>query len=175
MSNSRYARLYSARGVKRGSEHARGNKDRWNELGASLVEYALILSLVAVVAIGALVYLGRSVSNTVSNVAVAVTPDPQVTPDTSAIPTTGGNCRPNLSFCQSGYAWLDGMWFDQPPGKWLQISSGATSATQINDQTAFQLGTGSPQPWTCAAVTGGVCTSIDTNVVGTAPFALGTS
>ena len=35
--------------------------------GASMVEYALLLGLVAVVAIGALVLLGGSVSNIVNN------------------------------------------------------------------------------------------------------------
>lgn len=39
------------------------------EEGASLVEYALLLALVAVVAIGALVLLGHTVSNTLTNVA----------------------------------------------------------------------------------------------------------
>ena len=37
--------------------------------GASLVEYALLLALIAVVAIGALVFLGNSVSNTLNHVA----------------------------------------------------------------------------------------------------------
>ncbi|HLI15245.1 MAG TPA: Flp family type IVb pilin [Acidimicrobiales bacterium] len=39
-----------------------------DESGASLVEYALLLALIAVVAIGALVFLGHSVSNTLNNV-----------------------------------------------------------------------------------------------------------
>ena len=39
-----------------------------DEAGASLVEYALLLGLVAVVAIGALVFLGNSVHNTLNNV-----------------------------------------------------------------------------------------------------------
>ena len=37
--------------------------------GASLVEYALLLALIAVVAIGALTFLGGAVSNTLNNVA----------------------------------------------------------------------------------------------------------
>ena len=40
-----------------------------DEQGASLVEYALLLALVAVVAIGALIFLGHSVNNTLNNVA----------------------------------------------------------------------------------------------------------
>ncbi len=40
--------------------------------GASLVEYALLLALIAVVAIGALVFLGNSVSNTLNTVANSV-------------------------------------------------------------------------------------------------------
>lgn len=43
--------------------------DRANdERGASLVEYALLLALIAVVAIGALVFLGNTVHNTLNNV-----------------------------------------------------------------------------------------------------------
>lgn len=40
-----------------------------DEGGASLVEYALLLALIAVVAIGALILLGHSVSNTLNNTA----------------------------------------------------------------------------------------------------------
>ena len=39
------------------------------DVGASLVEYALLLALIAVVAIGALVFLGHSVNNQLKNVA----------------------------------------------------------------------------------------------------------
>jgi pilus assembly protein Flp/PilA len=42
------------------------NKD---DTGASLVEYALLLALIAVVAIGALAFLGHAVSSTLNNVA----------------------------------------------------------------------------------------------------------
>ena len=40
-----------------------------NESGASLVEYALLLALIAVVAIGALIFLGKGVNNTLNNIA----------------------------------------------------------------------------------------------------------
>ena len=40
-----------------------------DDAGASLVEYALLLALIAVVAIGALIFLGHSVNNTLNNVA----------------------------------------------------------------------------------------------------------
>lgn len=40
-----------------------------DEAGASLVEYALLLALIAVVAIGALIFLGGAVNNTLNNVA----------------------------------------------------------------------------------------------------------
>jgi pilus assembly protein Flp/PilA len=43
-----------------------------DETGASLVEYALLLALIAVVAIGALTFLGTSVSHTLNNVANAI-------------------------------------------------------------------------------------------------------
>ena len=47
-----------------------------DEAGASLVEYALLLALIAVVAIGALVFLGHSVNNTLNNVANAINTSP---------------------------------------------------------------------------------------------------
>jgi pilus assembly protein Flp/PilA len=43
-----------------------------DEAGASLVEYALLLALIAVVAIGALTFLGTTVSSTLNNVANAI-------------------------------------------------------------------------------------------------------
>jgi pilus assembly protein Flp/PilA len=51
---------------------------RRDEMGASLVEYALLLALIAVVAIVALNFLGGSVSNTLNSVgnSVANTPTP---------------------------------------------------------------------------------------------------
>jgi pilus assembly protein Flp/PilA len=49
-----------------------GKFSRNDEAGASLVEYALLLALIAVVAIGALVFLGNSVNNTISNVAKTI-------------------------------------------------------------------------------------------------------
>jgi pilus assembly protein Flp/PilA len=39
-----------------------------DDTGASLVEYALLLALIAVVAIGALTFLGHAVTNTLNNV-----------------------------------------------------------------------------------------------------------
>ncbi len=47
---------------------AKRNVTTRDELGASLVEYALLLALIAVVAVGALVLLGGSVSNTLNQV-----------------------------------------------------------------------------------------------------------
>ena len=40
----------------------------FDDVGASLVEYALLLALIAVVAITALIFLGHSVNNTLQNV-----------------------------------------------------------------------------------------------------------
>jgi pilus assembly protein Flp/PilA len=48
---------------------ARDRVSSKGDAGASLVEYALLLALIAVVAIGALTFLGHSVSNTLNNVA----------------------------------------------------------------------------------------------------------
>ena len=47
----------------------RGVVDRADDTGASLVEYALLLALIAVVAITALVFLGHTVANQLNNVA----------------------------------------------------------------------------------------------------------
>jgi pilus assembly protein Flp/PilA len=46
-------------------DHLTPKEDR----GASLVEYALLLALIAVVAIGALLFLGGAVNSTLNNVA----------------------------------------------------------------------------------------------------------
>jgi Flp pilus assembly pilin Flp len=40
-----------------------------DDVGASLVEYALLLALIAVVAIGAIAFLGGAVNNTLNHVA----------------------------------------------------------------------------------------------------------
>jgi pilus assembly protein Flp/PilA len=40
-----------------------------DDVGASLVEYALLLALIAVVAIGAIAFLGNSVNGTLNHVA----------------------------------------------------------------------------------------------------------
>ena len=50
-------------------------RNLWNrrdELGASLVEYALLLALIAVVAIVALHFLGSSVNNTLNSVGASI-------------------------------------------------------------------------------------------------------
>jgi pilus assembly protein Flp/PilA len=50
-------------------------RNAWNrrdEVGASLVEYALLLALIAVVALVALHFLGGSVANTLNNVGSSV-------------------------------------------------------------------------------------------------------
>jgi pilus assembly protein Flp/PilA len=43
-----------------------------DDTGASLVEYALLLALIAVVAIGALTFLGHAVTSTLNNVATDI-------------------------------------------------------------------------------------------------------
>jgi pilus assembly protein Flp/PilA len=45
---------------------------RFGETGASMVEYALLLALIAVVAIGALILLGGGVSHTLNGVANSI-------------------------------------------------------------------------------------------------------
>jgi Flp pilus assembly pilin Flp len=46
--------------------------NRRDEVGASLVEYALLLALIAVIALVALHFLGGSVSNTLNNVGSSI-------------------------------------------------------------------------------------------------------
>ena len=46
--------------------------NRRDEVGASLVEYALLLALIAVVALLALHFLGGSVANTLNNVGSSI-------------------------------------------------------------------------------------------------------
>jgi pilus assembly protein Flp/PilA len=43
------------------------------DVGASLVEYVLLLTLIAVAAIGALTFLGGSITNTLNHVANQIT------------------------------------------------------------------------------------------------------
>ena len=43
------------------------------DMGASLVEYVLLLTLIAVAAIGALTFLGGSITNTLNHVANQIT------------------------------------------------------------------------------------------------------
>ena len=50
----------------------RATWNRRDELGASLVEYALLLALIAVVALVALHFLGGSVANTLSSVGQSI-------------------------------------------------------------------------------------------------------
>ena len=71
-----------------------------DDAGASLVEYALLLALVAVVAIGALIALGGSVSNTVDSVAsgiagtVTSTSNPASSSGQLALSDPSGNAGP---------------------------------------------------------------------------------
>jgi len=57
--------LWQAMIVGWARDHVTGKDDT----GASLVEYALLLALIAVVAIGALTFLGNTVAHTLNNVA----------------------------------------------------------------------------------------------------------
>ena len=49
---------------------------RGDEVGASLVEYVLLLTLIAVAAIGALVALSHTITNTLNNVSTSITTHP---------------------------------------------------------------------------------------------------
>ena len=50
--------------------------NRRDEIGASLVEYALLLALIAVIALVALHFLGGSVANTLNNVGSSINSTP---------------------------------------------------------------------------------------------------
>lgn len=58
--------------VMRVIDPIRNTWNRRDEIGASLVEYALLLALIAVVALVALHFLGGSVSNTLNNVGSSI-------------------------------------------------------------------------------------------------------
>jgi pilus assembly protein Flp/PilA len=58
--------------VMRAIDPIRATWNRRDELGASLVEYALLLALIAVVALVALHFLGHSVANTLNSVGSSV-------------------------------------------------------------------------------------------------------
>ena len=92
MRHRRYVRSEGERVVKRRPGRSGGKKGRWSDFGASLVEYVLILSLVAVVAAGALVYLGSAVSHTANKISAAVTTDPPSATTTAPSPP---NHRPH--------------------------------------------------------------------------------
>ena len=129
MRHRRYVRSEGERVVKRRRGRSGGKKGLGNDLGGSLVEYVLVLSLVAVVAAGALVYLGSAVSHTASKIAtsvtvttdpppVTVTTDPPPVPVTLPVKTTpGARCGVDANgttlsgLCSGagGYAWLVGM------------------------------------------------------------------
>src|ERR1700681_1840398 len=58
--------------VMRVIDPIRATWNRRDEIGASLVEYALLLALIAVVALVALHFLGGSVANTLNNVGSSI-------------------------------------------------------------------------------------------------------
>jgi Flp pilus assembly pilin Flp len=58
--------------VLRAIDPIRATWNRRDEVGASLVEYALLLALIAVVALVALHFLGGSVANTLNNVGSSI-------------------------------------------------------------------------------------------------------
>ena len=62
--------------VARVIDPIRSTWNRRDEIGASLVEYALLLALVAVVALVALHFLGGSVANTLNSVGSSISNAP---------------------------------------------------------------------------------------------------
>ncbi len=200
MRHRRYARSEGERVVKRRLGRSGGKKGLANDFGASLVEYVLILSLVAVVAAGALVYLGSAVSHTANKISAAVTTDPPsvtidppspttTTTDPPPVPVTlpvapsktarcgvnaNGTTLSGLCTGPGGYAWLDGMFVYPPPnGPWTPI-------TAANDASTFNAATQTPAAWTCIKTTPNhkFCTEIQTPVgPGNVPvaYSLGTT
>jgi len=58
--------------VMRLADPFRNLMNRKDEAGAALVEYALLLALIAVVALGALAFLGHNVTSTISSVGSSI-------------------------------------------------------------------------------------------------------
>ena len=143
---------------------ARTVPTRLPEDGASLVEYALLLALIAVVAIGALVFLGNSASNTLNQVANSVNSTTGSTQQsgqpTSPVHSLGnapdgpGNlasygCGASgvllTGTCSgsNGYSWLDG-YFYYDGTQWDKIVSGDAQPASgtVGDQWAYQFQSG---------------------------------
>lgn len=106
--------LHLWRSAKHGGRQCRKSRAGREESGASLVEYALLLALIAVVAIGALIYLGDSTSNTLNEVAASINshtaPGSQqggttttTTPNTGLITDTGSVSQPNVEAPGGGF------------------------------------------------------------------------
>jgi Flp pilus assembly pilin Flp len=89
---------------------APSRRRRLIQAGQGLVEYALILALIAVVAIGAAVVLGRQVSSTLSTVGAQIpgssSASPTVAPSVGPTPTPPSKFTTNKSCTAAGYTWV---------------------------------------------------------------------
>jgi Flp pilus assembly pilin Flp len=80
------------------------------QAGQGLVEYALILALIAILTIGATVVLGRQVSTTLSTVGAQIhassSASPTAAPSAAPTPTPPSKFRTKKSCTAAGYTWV---------------------------------------------------------------------
>jgi Flp pilus assembly pilin Flp len=75
----------------------------WGDVGSSLVEYALLVALIAVVSMGAITYLGGSSSDELGDAGSAIATEEEVAEENNG-PSCATPSRPN------GYATGVGYW-----------------------------------------------------------------
>lgn len=100
-----------------GRSSAKTRPRRLLRAAQGLVEYALILALVAILAVGATAYLGTQVGTTLSDVGGAVLGANQTGPTPTATPTSGPNPGSihNSSECwNAGYFWYSSACHSTP-------------------------------------------------------------
>ena len=76
------------------------------QAGQGLVEYALILALVAVLVIGATVVLGRQVSTTLSTVGDQMPAGSSASPTVAPTPTPPSDFGTKKTCTAAGYTWV---------------------------------------------------------------------
>jgi Flp pilus assembly pilin Flp len=89
---------------------APSRRRRQIQAGQGLVEYALILALIAILAIGATVVLGRQVSTTLSTVGAQIpassSASPTAAPSVAPTPTPPSNFGTKKTCTAAGYTWV---------------------------------------------------------------------
>ena len=85
---------------------APSRRRRLIQAGQGLVEYALILALIAILAIGAAVVLGRQVSTTLSTVGDQMPAGSSASPTVAPTPTPPSDFGTKKTCTAAGYTWV---------------------------------------------------------------------